>query len=109
MIVCKIELWPGGDETKARNIGAVVIANVGGTASVGEYEVRLLKSAEYSKGRTSRTGDNVWKTGRVSGFARLRLGPYDLLYRALGFCVAYRNPHVPPGVLGDEPDAEATA
>lgn len=48
MLVIRIELWPKGDERRAREIGRGLIANVGGTDQVGDYEVRLLKSAEYA-------------------------------------------------------------
>lgn len=86
MIVIKVEMWPLGDESKAYEIGRGVIANDGtGTDERGNYDVRLLKSDVYAK----RPG--VWKKGRVEGFPRRVLGPWDLLFRALRACVADRN------------------
>jgi hypothetical protein len=86
MLVCKIELWPHGDETRARNLGCVEIANIGGTQTRGDYKVKLSKSAEYAK----RPGN--WKSGAVTNFPRTRLGPYDLLLRALAAVIGDRNP-----------------
>jgi len=85
MIYIRIEMWPKGDKTKARLLGEGQIANVGGTAANGNYTVKLLKSPEYAK--TSGT----WKSGHVEGFPRVRLGPWDLLLRALQSCVGDRN------------------
>lgn len=105
MIIVKIELWPGGfeDHPQKRELQRIFIANVGGTAQVGSYDVVIPKSAEYAK----RPG--IWRKGRVTGFPRLRLGPADLLFRALAACVGDRNREVALGELGDEPNAEATA
>lgn len=86
MIVVRIELWPGGREAEKREIGVARIANVGGTETVGDYDVRLLKSPEYAK------NPGLWRRGRVEGFPRKRLGPWDLLYRALRATIGERNP-----------------
>lgn len=102
MLVVKIELWPKGDHTRARTLGVGTIANVGGSVSTGHYEARLLKSPEYSTAaaRDTRTLEqrctrplekDTWKKGRVEGFPRLRLGPWDLLFRALGSLISDRN------------------
>ncbi len=88
MLVIKVELWPKGDESRAREIGRGLIANVGGDAQTGHYEVRLLKSAEYS-----RNPGDVWKRGRVQGFPRLVLGPWDLLLRGLVAACGRRSRH----------------
>lgn len=86
MIVVRIEMWPHGDERLKREIGAAMITNQGtGTRDAGNYTVRLMKSAEYAR------SPGVWKRGEVEGFPRLRLGPWDLLYRALHATVASRN------------------
>jgi hypothetical protein len=82
MVVVTVALWPGGDKSRAKVLGEAEIANVGGTRETGDYEVRLLK---WGAGR------RTWKTGRVTGFPRLKLGPWDLLYRALAAIVAGRN------------------
>ena len=74
MIVVKIELWPGGLEAGKQEIGRAEISNTGelGNGPVGNYEIRLMKSAKYA----SRPG--IWKKGRLNGFVRER-GPYDLV------------------------------
>lgn len=41
VIVVKIEIWPYGDEAARREIGRMQIANVGGDADMGQYEVTL--------------------------------------------------------------------
>lgn len=86
MIVIDLQMWPRGDETKKYSLGAVVIVNVGGTLDMGEYEVRILKSASHGAKKAG-----VWKAGKVSGFPRLRLGATDLLLRALVACIGYRS------------------
>lgn len=102
MIYIRVELWPKGDESRKREIGTAIIDNVGGTATTGNYRVRLLKSPEYAK----RTG--VWKQGAVVGFPRLRLGPWDLLFRALAACVSERNRGTSAeGEIGAEAPEEA--
>lgn len=86
MLRVTIELLPHGDESKAEVVGVATIVNTGeGTAETGSYEVKLMKTAKFAK----RPG--VWREGRVSGFPRLKLGPYDLLYRCLAVCVGPRN------------------
>ena len=78
----KIELWPHGDETRAREIGRAEIANVGGTVEYGNYDVRLFKSAEYAK---SENVGKIYKRGHVGMFAR-RNSPWRLLRLALEAC-----------------------
>lgn len=87
MIVCKIEMWPGGrdDHPRKREIGRVVITNVGGSNQVGHYDVVIPKSAEYAK------SGGIWKRGQVFNFPRKRLGPHDLLLRALIACIGPRS------------------
>ena len=83
MIVVRIEVWPHGDKTKALHRGTMVISNVGGSATRGSYTFRVLK-------HIGKRG--VWKSGRVLNFPRSRLGPWDLLFRALQKAVGERNP-----------------
>lgn len=86
MLVCRIEMWPGGDRAKAYDLGVVEIANIGGTAARGDYAVKLSKCARLAR----RKGN--WKRGAVLGFPRQRLGAYDLLLRALADTIGDRNP-----------------
>jgi hypothetical protein len=100
MIVVKLEMWPKGDPTKARSLGVATISNVGGTTSSGDYEAVLLKSEEYTRGPLRPLEDRIrdpkvseiWRKGQIYGFDRVKLGPWDLLFRALGGLVSNRNP-----------------
>jgi hypothetical protein len=97
MLVIRIELHPKGDASRAEEIGRATIANDGtGTAGVGNYVVKLLKTARYAK--AANVG-KVWKQGRVEGFARLRLSPYHLVMMAfadaLGIASARRKRPAP--------------
>lgn len=86
MLYVRIELWPRGVREKARVLGEGTITNTGiGGPTLGEYSVKLMKSPEYSK------SGGIWKRGSVMSFPRLKLGPWDLLYRALKATVGSRN------------------
>lgn len=100
MIVIRLEMWPKGDHTRARSLGVATITNVGGNLKIGEYEATLFKSAEYSDRAEKRPihemltkpkSHEIWRKGKVSGFPRLKLGPWDLLFRVLRALVAGRN------------------
>jgi hypothetical protein len=98
MLVVKIEMWPQGDHTKARSIGVATIANTGGDTTLGDYECRLFKSPENSKKArplhemlTRPKAKETWRKGTVQGFPRIKLGPWDLLFRALGALVSDKN------------------
>jgi hypothetical protein len=95
MLRCTIELLPGGDESRARTIGLVEIANVGGTLEIGNYAVVLkktppfagaLKAAWKKAPITLSREDEEIIAGQVEGHHRTRRGSYDLLYRALVAC-----------------------
>jgi hypothetical protein len=114
MIRVTFELLPGGDESRARRIGLMEIANVkthlDGTA---DYAVVMTKTppfagafrAAWRKGRL--TCDDATVNGAVAGedetaivalatgHHRTRRGVYDLLYRACLACgLAERNPEL---------------
>ena len=99
MLVIRIELWPKGNPARKRDLGIATISNVGGTLETGEYDCKLLKSPEYSKNATREEIDRIqrprakeiWRRGRVSDFPRSRLGPWDLVFRALGQLISDRN------------------
>lgn len=40
MIYIRIELWPFGNHRQAKLLGEMVVANVGGDADMGEYDIR---------------------------------------------------------------------
>ena len=76
MIVVKIELWPRGDETKARSLGLARIWNDGsGDTRNGNYQVELEHSGIY------RSKKGVWKKGIVKNHLR-KLSPYHLVMKA---------------------------
>lgn len=74
MLVIKIELWPLGDGCKAETLGVAKIVNDGtGTRSVGNYTLSIFRKGS----------SKVLKSGRISGFPRLRKGPWELLMLCL--------------------------
>ena len=88
MIRVTVELVPHGDESRKRHLGTAVIVNdATGTHWTGNYRVVLSKM-----GRP----DEFWRRGGVEGFPRLRLGAWDLLYRALRETVGSRNAATKP-------------
>lgn len=109
MILVTIEMLPGGDpkHPRRRLLQQIIIANVGGDDKTGHYDVAIPKSPEYAKSA------GIWKKGRVLNFPRLRLGPADLLLRALVACVGDRNKgavaDLGPRDLDSPPDAGALA
>lgn len=103
MIRCTIDLLPGGDASRARTIGLVEIANIGGTEAIGSYAVVLTKTPPFSgalkaawrRGRITAAGqvngviegeDADVIAGLVEGHHRTKRGVYDLLFRALKAC-----------------------
>lgn len=73
VIVVYLEIWPGGDKSKAQRIGTGIIGLVSGTQARGNY-------ATYF---STRDGKREWKRGEVYDFPRKRLLAWDLVYRAL--------------------------
>lgn len=126
MIRCTIELLPGGQESHARTIGIVEIANTGtGSEEIGNYAVALKKTPPFSgalraawrRGRIAfsaeqpghltslHTGeDDEIIAGFVAGHHRTKRGVYDLLYRALRACgLDERNPSARERAPGGAP------
>jgi hypothetical protein len=81
MIYIRIELWPHGLSSKARLLHEGVIANVGGTATRGDYTYALGRKG--AKLAAILAGSGAIKVGSVKGFPRQRLGAWQLLYLAL--------------------------
>lgn len=78
MIVVKIELWPKGDEKRARPLGVIMIHNDGsGDAKTGNYKATLSHAGWFFGKRRE-----PFKQCRVRGFLRT-LSPYRLLSRIL--------------------------
>lgn len=81
MLVIKIELWPGGDGTRARTLATGrIVNNATGDEGCGNYYV-FLKDAR----------NRPWKSGHVHNFPRKRLLAWDLLCRALVNLIGDRN------------------
>ena len=77
MVVVKIELWPHGNEEKAREIGRAEIWNDGtGNEKHSNYGVNLLHSGIYF----GKPG--IWKKGYVEKHYR-KQSPYHLVVKAL--------------------------
>lgn len=87
MIVVKLELWPGGDESRKEDLGTALIANVSNLADLSSYSVVLKKGARYSN-----NSGETWRTGTVESFPRndSRWGPWELLALALEVVVGKR-------------------
>lgn len=85
MVYVRVELWPKGNKEHAQLLGEGYITNIAGTNECANYDVTLMKSPKYAK------HPGVWKNGVVTRFPRLRLGPWDLLFRALRATVGARN------------------
>lgn len=81
MIVVSIELWPHGDQAKARPLGVALITNDGtGNKVTGNYNVKLSHSGKYIE------KPGVYKTGTVKNHRR-SLSVYHLAYKALKACL----------------------
>jgi hypothetical protein len=77
MLVVKIELWPHGDESRARELGRMLISNRGdhpNRPKRGNYRVRLLR-------RGSKTA--VTREATVEDYPRQSYPVWTLVKRAL--------------------------
>lgn len=81
MIYLKLELWPGGDKSRAQDLGSAVIANESDLSPISSYSISLLKGKRYSPNNAGQ----VWKTGELHGWPRgsQSIGPWELLYLLL--------------------------
>jgi hypothetical protein len=69
MIRITVEIWPGGDETRAREIARMTIANISGLAPESAYEIwassdanKFGQAAFEASGMTvrHRRKDSIW-------------------------------------------------
>ena len=74
MIVVKIELWPHGIESRARELGRMLIDNQGGTHTRGDYRVRVLRKGSK---------DKVLRECKVDNYPRQSYNIWRLICRAL--------------------------
>lgn len=89
-VYVRVELWPGGDRTKAKLLQEAMIANVGGDGTRGDYAVKVSHSTTY---KGSGFADarrpvpaEVWKEGRIANHAR-NLSPFHLVCKAIGAAI----------------------
>jgi len=101
MLVVKVELWPGGDADRARELCRMAIWNNGGDADHGDYGVVIPKSTSHGA-----RSPGVWRAGTVRRFARrsARVGVWDLLRSALNNALGRRQTFAGTAEL---PDAAA--
>ena len=99
MLVLKVELWPGGRESSAREIGRTYIANIGGDQEYGDYQAavcrkgddsiprEIMQAAFESAGRTPdpklETLSKATRAGRIFGYPRESYTVWRLVLRAL--------------------------
>lgn len=85
MIVVKLELWPLGDESRAREIGRTYIANDGtGTADRGDYQVAVCRRGTNAvPAPINPDGPKATRTGEVKDYPRLAYNVWRLIARAL--------------------------
>lgn len=86
MIVVRIELH-SAITRKVREIGVMRIANVGGNASSGDYEVRVQRRKERDLPAAEPDFDGwsapVTRHTQVNNYPRLSYNVWRLVYRAL--------------------------
>jgi hypothetical protein len=83
MIRITVELLPFGLEQNKQHLGTAEIWNdASGSRTTGNYKFCLSKRGNPRA---------VWKSGSVSGFRRLQLGVWDLLYLCLRSALEGRN------------------
>lgn len=76
MIKITVELLPFGFEKKKKLLGSMVIYNdATGSHDIGNYKFHISKWEPKEK--------EIWKTGEVKGFDRIKRGCWDLLYLCL--------------------------
>lgn len=76
MIVIKIELWPLGFESRAREIGRMTLTNDGTSEDPkrGNYTAKVMRRG---------TIDKVQRTARVEDYPRQSYSIWELVRRAL--------------------------
>lgn len=85
MIVVKVEMWPGGDESRMRELGRTYVFNDGArTATRGNYEVRVCRKGSFAPDpRKLLNGVGFTRTGRVDNWPRKSYNIWRLVLRCL--------------------------
>lgn len=84
MLVMQIQMWPGGDKTKAYPMGTITVAldeDLTVSDNFRGYQWRI----------TTFNGKKTWKKGTIEGHTPNSKGPWDLLFRVLRKAVGSRN------------------
>lgn len=91
MIVLRAQVWPGGDGTKAQDIGVAMIVNTSETdrLALADYHAQFVANPRSTGGQGGRQVNAV-----VLGYPRRDAGLcfWDLVYRLLKAAVGARNP-----------------
>lgn len=86
-VYVRVELWPGGDRSKAKLLQEAMIANVGGNGTRGDYAVKLSHSTTFKGDGFANparpTPAEVWREARITNHAR-NLSPFHLVCKAVG-------------------------
>lgn len=92
LLVVKIELWPHGDESRARCLGkaAIALQKISSDGRVGSYRYHLLKWGKSVSSMMEHPKSNIWREGEVHGHDRIKRGPWDLLFMVLRDAVSSR-------------------
>ena len=77
MIVCKLELWPGGDAENAEHLGTIAISNnvietIRTSGKRGDYRATIMKKR-----------NKVWRYVTVKNFPRQSYHPWNLIREIL--------------------------
>jgi len=86
MIVVKLEMWPGGDGSRAREIGRTYIYRNGGAfPSRGDYEIRVCRRGHFrvKDAASFVSGEGFTRTARIENFPRLSYNVWRLILRCL--------------------------
>ena len=80
MLYIRIEIWPIGFKERRRLLGEAYISNTGEKLgqSKENYEYRISKWNGFGP-----RGGNVWRKGFLEDFPSKKLGPWDLIRRAV--------------------------
>jgi hypothetical protein len=84
MLVIQVQMWPGGDKSKAYSMGTLTVALDPSTLAT-----------DITRGYTWRItrfkDKGTWKSGRIDGHNPKTRGPWDLIFRILRSAVGVRN------------------
>lgn len=89
MIRIRVEMCPRGDETdeKVYEIGRAYVANVGGDALRGDYEVAVCRRGSTAvPSPIDPSGPKATRSGKVFAYPRLAYNQWRLVIRALLCC-----------------------